>query len=67
MATEEPIVAVGLLTATELDRLGKTFTRFCPLDDTAAFDDLLRKIDIADAAWRDSKPPPSMLNRDREP
>lgn len=48
MPTEEPVVAVALLTELELERLGKTFTRFCPVTETASFDALLEAIDLAD-------------------
>ncbi|WP_333574062.1 hypothetical protein [Sphingomonas sp.] len=48
MSTKEPVVAVALLTELELERLGKTFTRFCPVTETASFDDLLIAIDVAD-------------------
>ncbi|WP_333572599.1 hypothetical protein [Sphingomonas sp.] len=47
MSTQDPVLA-ALVPATELERLGKTFTRFCPVDEAPTFDDLLRKIDEAD-------------------
>jgi hypothetical protein len=39
------IVAVGLLTAADLDVLGTGFKRVFPIDDDAAFDDLLAQLD----------------------
>ena len=51
MAKEEAVVALALLTQTELTRLGQTFARFCPLEDPSAFDKLLEAIDQADEAW----------------
>ena len=31
---DEPIVAIGLLTSSDLERLGATFTRLWPVDQT---------------------------------
>lgn len=45
---KEPIVAIGLLTASEVTLLGPQFTRLWPVDDTPCFDDLLKAIDEAD-------------------
>jgi hypothetical protein len=42
------IVAVGLLTRTDLQTLGPSFTRAWPVDETPCFGDLLRAIDEAD-------------------
>jgi hypothetical protein len=48
--SQEPIVAVGLLTTRDLDRLGNGFRRCFPVSDDGKFEDLLRAIDEADAA-----------------
>jgi hypothetical protein len=45
----ERIVAVGLLTRTDLNRLGDTFARLWPVEDVPCFEDLLRAIDEADS------------------
>jgi hypothetical protein len=42
------IVAVGLLTQSNLDTLGRTFTRAWPIDETPCFSQLLQRIDEAD-------------------
>lgn len=47
---QEPIVAVGLLTSRDLERLGSGFRRCFPVSDDQKFEDLLRAIDKADAA-----------------
>lgn len=47
---QEPIVAVGLLTHRDLDRLGDGFRRCFPVSDDGQFEELLRAIDAADAA-----------------
>jgi hypothetical protein len=47
--TDERIVAVGLLTTRDLDRLGSGFKRCFPVSDDRKFDDLLRAIDEAEA------------------
>jgi hypothetical protein len=46
------IVAVGLLTADDLERLGPTFDRAWPVDETPCFSELLRAIDEADREVR---------------
>ena len=51
MDRRDDVIAIALLTQTDLERLGKTFTRFCPLDESPAFDELLKAIDGADEAW----------------
>lgn len=51
----EPVVAIGLLTARDLDLLGAGFRRAWPIDDDPAFEDLLRAIDRAE---RQRRPPP---------
>jgi hypothetical protein len=45
---EERIVAVGLLTRSDLDLLGPTFTRVWPVEDVPDFSELLSAIDEAD-------------------
>jgi hypothetical protein len=47
---QEHIVAIGLLTGRDLDRLGSGFRRCFPVSDDGKFEDLLRAIDQADAA-----------------
>jgi hypothetical protein len=47
---EESIVAVGLLTNRDLERLGSGFKRCFPVSDDRKFEDLLRAIDEAEAA-----------------
>ena len=44
----ERIVAVGLLTRRELDRLGPAFDRAWPVEEAPHFTELLRAIDEAD-------------------
>jgi len=45
---DERIVAIGLLTKSDVERLGETFTRLWPIEDCDGFSDLLRAIDDAD-------------------
>ena len=52
---EEPIVAVGLLTLTDLALLDPAFERAYRVDETPSFDDLLQAIDEADRAARLTK------------
>lgn len=49
MLAHEGIVAVGLLTGSDLERLGSGFKRCFPIADDRKFEDLLRAIDEADA------------------
>lgn len=56
MSERERIVAVGLLSQNDLERLGQTFTRVYRIEDEDRFDDLLQAIDRAE---RD------LLRRDR--
>lgn len=49
---DERIVAVGLLTRSELEALGPTFTRAWPIDEATAFDELIAAIDEADSKRR---------------
>jgi hypothetical protein len=46
------IVAVGLLTQSNLDTLGPAFTHAWPVDDAPHFHELLRAIDEADRELR---------------
>jgi len=46
------IVAIGLLTQSDVDCFGQGFTRMYPLEGTDDFQDLLNAIDQADAASR---------------
>ena len=50
--TGDGIVAVGLLTRDDLNKLGTMFTRSWPVDETPCFGDLLRAIDDADREIR---------------
>jgi hypothetical protein len=49
---EERIVAIGLLTESDLRRLGDTFTRVWPVDRSTDFSELLRAIDEAEERLR---------------
>ncbi len=57
MSTER-IVAVGLLSQSDLDRLGTCFTRLWPVDETPCFSALLQAIDEADREFRRSESDP---------
>lgn len=46
--SDEPIVAIGLLTSSDVERLGETFTRLWPVDETTDFSELLQAIDEAE-------------------
>jgi hypothetical protein len=50
--SEERIVAIGLLTESDVRRLGDTFTRLWPVDQTTDFSDLLQAIDEAEERLR---------------
>lgn len=50
MMARDRIIAVGLLTQTDIDRLGHGFQRLYPVRDTPCYGDLLRAIDEADRA-----------------
>lgn len=50
----ERIVAVGLLTQTDLNLLGPTFTRAWPVEDAPIFEQLVEKIDKADRELQQS-------------
>jgi hypothetical protein len=45
---KDRIVAVALLTESDLTMLGRTFTRAWPVEDAPIFVELLREIDKAD-------------------
>ena len=49
---DKKMIAVGLLTREDVDRLGPTFTRLWPVEDTPCFSELLRAIDEADREIR---------------
>ncbi len=50
---DKPIVAIGLLTADDLQALGSSFDRAWPVDDAPCFEGLLHAFDEADrATWR---------------
>jgi hypothetical protein len=52
--TSDRIVAVGLLTQDDLDRVGSTLKKVFPVQDTPCFTELLRLIDEADREhWRE--------------
>jgi hypothetical protein len=46
------IIAVGLLTQSDVERLGQTFDRLWPVDETPCFSGLLQAIDEADRRLR---------------
>ena len=48
MLPQDRIVAVGLLTRSDLSLLGPTFDRAWPVEEAPAFNELLRAIDAAD-------------------
>lgn len=52
MVQKDRIVAVGLLTAEDLEKLGNRFDRAFPVDRTPCFGELLRAIDEADRQLR---------------
>ena len=50
---QDTIIAVGLLTAADLERLGAGFSRAWPVDEVPCFGELLVAIDAADRQlWR---------------
>ncbi len=49
---DERIVAIGLLTRGDVQRLGETFTRLWPVDQSTDFSELLRASDEAENAHR---------------
>ncbi|WP_230481456.1 hypothetical protein [Sphingomonas sp. Leaf21] len=52
----DQIVAVGLLTQRDLDVLGSGFRRSFPVEEDAAFDDLLRALDSIEGIRLPHKP-----------
>ena len=48
MDTRDDIVAIGLLTQKDIQRLGDSFSRLFPLPRDGVFDDLIKAIDDAD-------------------
>ena len=48
----ERIVAIGLLTARDVEVLGIGFRRLFPIGEGPAFDDLLKRLDAIDAVER---------------
>lgn len=50
---DQKIIAVGLLTQDDVDRLGSTFQRIWPVQDAPCFSQLLRAIDQADRELRE--------------
>ena len=49
---DERIVAIGLLTQGDVQRLGETFTRLWPVDQATDFTELLEAIDEAEERHR---------------
>ena len=49
---DERIVAIGLLTLSDLERLGETFDRLWPVDQGTDFSELLQAIDEAEERFR---------------
>ncbi|RYY24576.1 MAG: hypothetical protein EOP62_16435 [Sphingomonadales bacterium] len=56
MPDRERVIAVGLLTARDLERLGANFSRSFPIEDTPCFGELLAAIDDADRVIRQGAP-----------
>ena len=54
--TNDRIVAIGLLTARDVDVLGVGFRRLYPVDEVPCFADLLRAIDDADRDLKNEMP-----------
>jgi hypothetical protein len=53
---DERVIAIGLLTMSDVERLGVTFTRLWPIDESTDFSDLLRAIDEAEEQLRQEIP-----------
>ena len=49
---DERIVAIGLLTETDVQRLGDTFRRLWPIDQTTDYSEILKAIDEAEELRR---------------
>lgn len=58
-AMPERIIAVGLLTRTDLNQLGPTFDRVWPVEEAPHFHELLRAIDEADRRLQQESRRPS--------
>lgn len=58
-AMTERIIAVGLLTRTDLNQLGPTFDRVWPVEQAPHFHELLRAIDEADRRLQQESRRPS--------
>ena len=56
--SKQRIVAVGLLTDNDLQRLGSTFNRAFPVEKLNDFDDLLKAIDQAELRLKEQETPP---------
>jgi hypothetical protein len=64
---DERIIAVGLLTARDVELLGPTFSRLWPVDESPCFSGMLRAIDEADRElrhWRDYRPQMGSVDRE---
>jgi hypothetical protein len=55
MPEDTRVVAIGLLTASDLALLGPSFQRLYPVEDVSYFDELLLAIDEADRQLRDER------------
>ena len=51
------VIAIGLLTKSDLDRLGDSFVQLWPVDDSFSFEALLEALDEADRQSRSDTPP----------
>lgn len=47
--TNEKIISIGLLTASDLKKLGSEFARAFPVDDENCFEDLIAAIDQSES------------------
>lgn len=52
----DPVIAIGLLTKSNLDRLGDSFVQLWPVDDAVSFEALLAAIGEADRQLRREMP-----------
>ena len=60
--TRDPIVAVGLLTQRQLERIGPDLKHVWPIDETPCFSELLLAIDDADRErWRERDDAPDLF------
>jgi hypothetical protein len=59
---DQRIVAVGLLTQTDLNALGQSFDRAWPINETPCFNTLLHAIDVADREFRSAQDQNSVMN-----